>query len=222
MIPEVECNSTSHPRLHAAHSPLLTPNTSYLSPAFLMPLIHQNILSDHRYPRTITVRKVLAEDAACQLTQGSTVSADANSIFIGVSYHISETGKPDFICLASSTHAFTISVGSEMRTGSKNFAALLRSGGVTSHDISEISPTLCLVGFGMARIAIQVRQATGLQIKGVDLSSLSNSWEPLAPSKFIADRVDAKVDRFAVARLWMGDETSAERDIVLQAWLAAW
>jgi len=170
-----------------------------------MSLVHQNILSDHRYPRTITVRKALADEAACQLTQGPTVSADADTI--GISYHISETGNPDFICLASLTHAFIISVGPRMRTGTKSFATLLRS---------------CLVGFGMARIAIQVRQATGLQVKGIDLSSLSNSWEPWSPSRFIAERVDTKIDRFAVARLWMGNENSAEKDIVLQAWLAAW
>jgi len=167
-----------------------------------MSLIHQNILSDHRYPRTITVRKALADEAACQLTQSPTEFADVDTI--GISYHITETGNPDFICLASLTHAFVISVGPGMRAGSKTFAALLQSR---------------LVGFGMARIAIQVRQATGLQVAGIDLSSLSNSWELWSPSKFIAERVDTKVDRFAVARLWMGYE---ERDIVLQAWLTAW
>jgi hypothetical protein len=151
------------------------------------------------------------------------VSADADTIFIGISYHISETGNPDFICLASLTHASIISVDSKIRTGSKRFAAILQSSRITNHGISDASDhEVCLVGFGMARFAIQVRQATGLRIKGVDLSSLSNTWEPWPASKFIAERVDAKVDRFAVTRLWMGYEDLAERDVVLQAWLAAW
>ena len=191
-----------------------------------MSVIHQNILSGGKYPRTIIVRHVSPDDAARQLTQSPTnISPGLDTIFIGISYHISDTGTADFICLASLTHAFILSVHPRTKSGSRLFAALLQSGVIEDHDISAPSPVIeiCLAGFGMARIAVQVRQATEFHVRGVDLSSLhTNTWEPWAPSKFIAERVDTKVDRFAVARLWMGNQDSAERDTVLQAWLAAW
>jgi hypothetical protein len=180
--------------------------------------IHQDILPDRKFPRTITLRRVSPDDAAFHLSQSTAVSDSAETISIGIAYHISQTGKVDFICLSNLTQAFIVSLHSTARAGpGKAFAALLSESSITPY-------TFCLVGFGMAKVAIQVSQATRMRVSGIDLSTICspNTREPWSASKFIAEKVENGVDRFKVASLWTGDEGSAERNIALQAWLAAW
>jgi len=187
--------------------------------------IHQDILPDRKFPRTIILRRVSPDDAAYHLSQSTAVSDSTETIPIGIAYHISQTGKVDFICLSNLTHAFIISLDSTARAGpGKAFAALL-SESIEVTATSSITPfPFCLVGFGMAKVAIQVSQATCMRVSGIDLSTLCspNTREPWSASKFIAEKVENGVDRFKVASLWTGDEGSAERNTALQAWLAAW
>ena len=191
-----------------------------------MSLVRQTIISNPRYPQTITLRRVPAEDAARQLLRGYSISGDEDTTVVGIAYHISETGAADFICLANLTSAFIISFDKKSIPFGKQFSALLCADidADGENPATFLQNNVRLVGFGMARIAIQVKQATSLHVMGIDLSTLfsPNIREPHRPSRVIAEFVDRSVNRFEIEKLWMDMNGSAERDTVLQAWLAAW
>lgn len=187
--------------------------------------IHQDILPDRKFPGTIIVRRVSPDDAARYLSHPTSVSDGIEMIPIGIAYHVSSTGKIGFICLSNFTHAFIVTLNSTAKIGPETaFAALLSERIKITTESQFSSHTLCLVGFGMAKIALQVSQATRMQVRGVDLSTLCSQTtrEPWPASRLIAERIDTSADKFKVASLWMGDEGSSERNIALQAWLAAW
>ncbi len=188
-----------------------------------MSLIHQDILSHGKYPRSFVLYRVPADDPASHLTQ-LLVSRDKDIIPIGIAYHVSRTGRVDFICLANLTNVYIISLYPKKTPFSRILAALLCANGVAASDISDLGFTLsktCLVGFGMPRTTIQINHGTRLPVKGVDLSTLfsPDSWPPsLIFTKGLGD----EINKLMITQLWMGSEDSAERDIALQAWLAAW
>ena len=204
----------------------LFPVSTRVFDLFTMSVVRQNILSNSRYPQTITLRRVPAEDAARQLLRGSSVSGDEDTTVVGIAYHVSETGAADFICLANLTSAFIISFDPKSNSFGRQISALLCADVDVDGECSAttLQKNVWLVGFGMARIAIQVKQATSLHVMGIDLSTLfsPNTREPHRPSRVITEFVDRSVNRFEIEKLWMDMNGSAERDTVLQAWLAAW
>jgi hypothetical protein len=187
-------------------------------------VVHQHILSGTAYPRNINLHRIPAEDAARQLIKRRS-SGQEDIVPIGISYHVDQTGAVDFFCLANLTDAYILRFDPKSNGLRQVFTALLCAAG-EGIDVKSVSPSYnpCLVGFGMARTAVQVNRTTRLRIRGVDLSTLSltNIREAKSPSTFVAERIDNRVDKFEIIRLWMNFEESAERDTVLQAWLAAW
>lgn len=185
--------------------------------------IQQHILRGGNYPRTINATRVSANEAAVQLLRRSTPYESEDIIPIGIAYHLSGTGHADYICLADPTEAFIVSFTSKAKaTLTNDFAALLRAGGGANVEATiPAAEKVCLVGFNMARIAIQVNKATRLDVRGADLPMLlsPNAQHPEAPSALIASKLGPRVNDRAIDSLWIKNR---EEDVVIQAWLAAW
>jgi len=177
------------------------------------------------FPRTIQVRHVSQAHAgdACLHLQSGSVSTSV--LPIGIAYHIDSEGKIDFICLSNLHLVFVISFDqyhNDRQHPSTHFADLLHA----SDDVARRNeePEICLVGFSFPRTAIHVNHVTQRHVRGVDLSTLfsPNPREPWSPSRIVKERVESGGNAWNIASLWLGDERTAERNICLQAWLAAW
>ncbi|KAF8962214.1 P-loop containing nucleoside triphosphate hydrolase protein [Flammula alnicola] len=186
-----------------------------------MASIAQNIFSrNESFPERINFRRVShrqAGDAVRHLTNQKVASSSL--LTIGVAYHVSNTGKLDFISLANTDTAFRIDFDMKVDGIDKDFFTLLSA---TDDALSDDRPRCLLVGFSMARTAVQVHQTTRRRLKGVDLSTLYTpaTWKPHSAME-VVDRVSRSANKWEVARLWVGNEHSMEKNICLQAWLAA-
>ncbi|CAA7262308.1 unnamed protein product [Cyclocybe aegerita] len=182
-----------------------------------MDTIDQTILRDKTsFPSTLRVRhtsQVRAGDACRHLASGGP---------IGIAYHIDSQGQIDFIALSNLSLAFVIHFDSPHHNtphGSAEFAYVLQSG---SEEPGTDDVDICLVGFSLSRTAIQVNSVTQRHVRGVDLSTLfcANAREPWSPARIVRERVSSNADSWDIARLWLGEESTAQKDVCLQAWLA--
>ena len=179
---------------------------------------------DNSFPRTIQVRHVSqahAGDACVHLQAGG---ASTLVLPIGIAYHIDSEGQIDFMCLSNLHLVFVISFDryhNDKPHPSTHFADLLhsRDDGAPGNEAE-----ICLVGFSFPRTAIHVNRVTQRHVRGADLSTLfgPNPREPWSPSKIVKERVHPSANAWDIACLWLGDERTAERNVCLQAWLAAW
>lgn len=142
---------------------------------------------------------------------------------IGVACHTANKGGIDFMSLATTTTAVLISFDKQkVRKPHKDILSLLSAGGIT---VAGTQLKCCLVGFSMAFNAIQIAQATKLEVKGVDLShmSISAKRNHLTPVEVVVNVTSPDtVDRWRISLLWLGTNQSSKSDICLQSWLAAW
>jgi len=180
-----------------------------------MPVIEQGILSGLQYPRTLTVKRVTAADAARQFTKCLSEPGTEDIVPVGIAYHISSKGDMDFMCLAQPNTEDILLISLRNSKFGELAALLCAEGG----SCQPPSPKVCLVGFGMPQIAVLISHATSLRVRGVDLLTLLRKS---SPSEVIQKMVGKGVKSFAVGRLWMGNKASATKDIALRAWLAAW
>jgi hypothetical protein len=182
-----------------------------------MSVIQQDILLGVQYPRNLTIQSVTAKNLARQLTSLSDPGTE-DIIPIGIAYHLSGKGEADFMCISlpNSTDILLVSLRKPKLRSIADFLCADEG----SHPLAS---KLCLVGFGMPQVAIQISHATKLRVKGVDLSALfTNPGDPWSPSEFIAKKVENGVKQYAVQRLWMDNKASAKKNVALRAWLAAW
>lgn len=172
--------------------------------------IDQSLLPTSDFPSHIKISRFTssqANEAVLQLFE------DPGPQAIGVSHHIDEEGKLDFICLASTAAVHIIQFGlSDIVPSAGAFASLLQAS-------TENRNT---VGFQMTRTALHIAQTTTLQVVGIDLSRYfvqGDKEESLLPSQIVSDQVSSSANLWAITRLWRGE---SEEDFALQAWLAAW
>jgi hypothetical protein len=165
-----------------------------------MLVIQQDILSGPQYPRSLTVQQVSANDVARQFTKRLSEPGTEDIVPVGIAYHISGKGKVDFMCLAQPNAADVLLISLQKAKFGSVADFLCPSGG-------GLASKICLVGFGMAQIAIQVSHATNSRVKGVDLLTLFPDLR--SPSELVKT-VDNKVKKSAVRRLWMGNNSLRE------------
>jgi hypothetical protein len=178
----------------------------------------------HGFPTMIDIRQVSqrhAGNAARHLTMRKPGSSGA-TLAIGIACHVSDQGKVEFVALANADTAFYITFNEKAGILDKTFLALLEAGvGCLGDD----EPEPCsLVGFSMARTAVQVHHAVRQRVQGVDVATLSpNRRDPVraSPMDVVADSLLRTANRWEIARLWE-DEDSVTENVCLQAWLAAW
>ncbi|KAJ7435910.1 P-loop containing nucleoside triphosphate hydrolase protein [Mycena galericulata] len=138
-------------------------------------------------------------------------------LHVGISTQVSSDGRLKRLALATCDAVTLISVESKeqswMKMRDTALAGLLRSGPV-------------LVGFGIARIALQIHHDIRVHINnGVDLSTLCSlsTREPWSPSKLVGTRLCPMASFSKIDRLWYGGAESehSEREVVLRAWISA-
>ncbi|KAF9529886.1 hypothetical protein CPB83DRAFT_240747 [Crepidotus variabilis] len=183
----------------------------------------QDILPGPGFPQSINITRttaIHADEAAAKL-----LASCEGSPAIGIAYHISKRGKVDFVCLATCSSACLIKFSKPGQISTKGmFASLLASNGKhgqLSEKSNATTHQTILVGFQMARIAVQVNHVTKQAVRGVDLTRLFTSDARDSPADIIHKRLFSAVDSWKVAQLWIGEDDSVSRDLPLQAWLAA-
>ncbi|KAF9529892.1 hypothetical protein CPB83DRAFT_240942 [Crepidotus variabilis] len=174
--------------------------------------LHQNLLFTSEFPSYLAVSKLSALHADQAVLKLLDVSKPSK--VIGISYSVTSEGRLDFICLANTASTCLIRCDSRAqlpKTGP--FASLLAANG-PEYPV--------LVGFQMARVAIQIFQTTKLRVSGVDLCRCfhPNAREPQSPSDVVKRRLGSNVNQWAISSLWMGG-TDVDDNVCLQAWLAA-
>lgn len=180
---------------------------------------------EHGFPRLINIRQVpqrYAGDAARHLTMRKPQSSGA-TLTIGIACHVSDQGKVQFMALANTDTVFHITFNDKVEILDEKFLALLEAGGgcLGDDELEHCS----LVGFSMARTAVQIHHAIRRRVQGVDVATLStnrgNSVRA-SPMDVVVDSLSKTANRWEIARLWLGDEGSVTKNVCLQAWLAAW
>lgn len=175
------------------------------------------------FPPLVNIRRFSirqADDATIHLLQKESSST---LVPIGMALHISDTGDVEFVSLANSSTAHIILFDDKksiLRKGG-HFRELLSSG---EKSLIMGEWTCCLVGFSIARTAVQVSRATNAPIKGVDMNTLdsADTWKLNSAADVVAKNVSNSVDKWKIHRLWLGHDDSAPTDVCLQAWVAAW
>ncbi|KAF9558500.1 P-loop containing nucleoside triphosphate hydrolase protein [Agrocybe pediades] len=169
------------------------------------------------YPSSINIRQYSIRHVGEAIRHLTNDPPAGQPSVIGIACHAGESGVLEFISLSNTDTAFLIRLGSKSVVTNADFAALC-------HPRNGAEPTTCLVGFSMAKVAVQVSDATHLRVKGVDLSTLlsPDTWRPKTPLEIITNHVSPGADKWGIVSLWHGNEQTIETDLCLQAWLAAW
>jgi hypothetical protein len=184
-----------------------------------MSVVQQDILSSPQYPQSLTVQQVTASDAARQFAKRLSEPGTQDIVLVGIAHLIDRKGQVKYMCLAQSNVADVLLIPLSGTSKFASIAALLCEEPMERSLASKV----CLVGFGMAQIAVQISRATNLPVKGVDpLTHFGTPKKPWYPSDLIIKKVDNKAKKSAIQRLWTGNTASAKQNIALQAWLAAW
>ncbi len=141
---------------------------------------------------------------------------------IGIAYHFSPRGSLAFVALANAQIVIRIDLSENEKSPHVDGALvhLLGSGEDSLTAVDDWRPRL--VGFGLARTAVRLQQKLRYRIRGVDVAKIGASAEDLTPAEVAQQLLSRNVDKWEVTRLWLGDENTAERNVCLQAWLAAW
>lgn len=188
-----------------------------------MESIEQRIFSEPSpFPRKINVKHFSmhqADEAVKYLLEDQVLST-SSLLPIGVACHSAKKGGIDFMVLSTTTTAVLIVVEKQKpRNPGGSISTLLSAGEIV---VNRTPSKACLVGFSIACSAIQITQATNLQVQGVDIGRFSSSVQH-APVNIVVDETKPlSVNKWMVCRLWMGSDRSSKRDTCLQSWLAAW
>lgn len=213
-------------------STLITPNQRPIPPLAILSAmatfetIQQCLLptSNSSTPQKLRLYRISALQIGNIMKQFSHNAAKRSHPFspVGVSYTISSTGYVDTLALANINSVFCVDFHHHPSQLTKDFKELLAAGGASS---TADGKEWCLVGFSFARTAVQIHQATGLRIRGVDLSTLfsRDTSKPDHPAAIVQKRISKSVDSWSITSLWTGphSQTDAAYQISLQAWLAA-
>lgn len=138
---------------------------------------------------------------------------DRNRPTIGISIQLSNRGNLDAIVLSTGPYVHYVSCDDE-EVDEENFflSKLLNSQFGT------------IVGFNMARLAIHIYRALGVNSSGVDLSTVhpdcrTRLWNP---SELVLRKLYPHVDKHKLDSLWYGKNgDTASRDACLRAWISA-
>ena len=129
---------------------------------------------------------------------------------LGVSLSLSPDASIDTIAFSTTTDVFYLTLrGSALASNHSNRA-------LTRLFTGKSCP---LVGFGMARLAMQLYRQFGVPVEGVDLSTLFTSTDaPWTAAEFVTKRVDPDAPTRRIHALWCHNEV---RDVYSRAWLSA-
>ncbi|KAJ7479328.1 hypothetical protein B0H11DRAFT_2026996 [Mycena galericulata] len=173
--------------------------------------IPQDLLPVHLARRDIPVTRVSVREAS------DTITPLKAMLHVGISTQVSSDGLLKRLALATCDAVTLISVDpkdqSWMKMRDTTLAGLLRSGPV-------------LVGFGIARIALQIHRDIRVHINNaVDLSTVCSlsTRETWSPSKLVGTRLCPMASFSKIDRLWYGgaENEHSEREVVLRAWISA-
>lgn len=185
-----------------------------------MPTLSQRLLRSQGVPRSLewNIYKSEHELAASLDRELRRVPAPA----LGLAILVSTEGVLEALALATPRRVFVFyprgdavkRSSREMaeRVGTDAFAALL--GG-------QKRP---VVGFGMARMAMHVRNGVSAHVRGVDLSCMSSKS---SPGEFVKSLLDQSSDTFAVDTLWdavppeLYNDPRRLENLCLRAWISA-
>lgn len=183
-----------------------------------MPTLSQRLLRSQGVPRSLewNIYKSEHELAASLDRELRRVPA------LGLAILVSTEGVLEALALATPRRVFVFyprgdavkRSSREMaeRVGTDAFAALL--GG-------QKRP---VVGFGMARMAMHVRNGVSAHVRGVDLSCMSSRS---SPGEFVKSLLDQNSDTFAVDTLWdavppeLYNDPRRLENLCLRAWISA-
>ncbi len=129
---------------------------------------------------------------------------------LGLSVQLSKSGRLEAIALSANNAVVLIDIN-------KYHSKTLRSIASVLHDDSR---PLC--AFSMARLALYIRDGIGLDVLGVDLSTLRSEFtrKPDSPAQSI-EALSPDVDGFAINALW--DDSMCVKDhksLAIRAWLS--
>lgn len=180
-------------------------------------------LPQHGFPTRINIRRTSQRhvgDPARHLTAHTQQSSGA-MLAIGIACHISDEGQVQFVALANSNTVLCIIFNDKDNISDKMFLAFLAGGG--KHP-AKAEPECCLVGFAMARTAVQLHHVVHQRVQGVDLATLSTKrGDSVSASPMdVVEALSKDANRWEIAQLWLGEKDSATKSVCLQAWLAAW
>ena len=139
---------------------------------------------------------------------------ECNEHCFGVAIRQSDNGFVDSLALATTRQVFVISVEADSSRGiylsDQPFRNLLEGGAGI------------LVGFEMAKIALHLRRDLGLNVNGVDLSTLfsPDTRKPWRPSQVLAKALSRSVSIFEVDGLWNSGAEQGTRTLCLRAWVS--
>lgn len=209
----------SPPWCIAGSPPPTMTTTNYIAQTLLPP--------STGFPAQLQVRRVAlrhAGDAVWHLTHPhAEVSTLGAACAVGVAYHISPSGALAFVALAGTHSIFLVDLPKDEKAPHVDsaLAQLLGNEGPSAAGNDNARPRL--VGFTLARTAVRLQQVLQKPIRGVDVGKLDTSAEKdLTPAEVAQQWLSRNVNQWEVTRLWVGDERTAERNVCLQAWLAAW
>lgn len=174
--------------------------------------ITQSLIPTTSLPRSIKVHNFSRRQAG----NAAKIAEAAGEPFLGLAVSLSTTGEVGFIAVATSKEVFLIAAevnNSFLLLNDKPFKDLLS--GETGN---------ALVGFEMARLAIQVGRDLKTAVCGIDLSTLCspNTREPWRPGEFVGKKVCASAKPFEIDQVWRGSLEKDNRDVCLRAWISAW
>ncbi|PPQ95133.1 hypothetical protein CVT25_011676 [Psilocybe cyanescens] len=172
------------------------------------------------FPPAVNIRRFSVRQAGDAVTHLLLKECSSSIVPIGIAFHTSDAGDVDFLSLANINTALLISLDATKSQVNKDFTTLLSSGG-EAHVMGKWR--CCLVGFSMARTAVQVSRATHVRVQGVDLNTMdsTDTWAQNSPAEVVAKNIFISLDKWKINLLWLGGSDSAQTDICLQAWLAA-
>ncbi len=143
--------------------------------------------------------------------------------FIAVGMHLCADGTLDAIAFSANDYTVVLNCPVPFPT-----AALRKKSQLQNEPLSRLlnGEHGRLAGFGMTRLAMHIKKAFGVHVKGFDISS-SISSKSSSPGQLLRDFVDYNADSHSLDMLW--DTSPADQDdnpkrftsLVLRAWLSA-
>ncbi|KAJ7079450.1 P-loop containing nucleoside triphosphate hydrolase protein [Mycena belliarum] len=171
--------------------------------------IQQDIIPAHIAPHEITL-------ARSSLSQSSTaIALLVDSSHVGIATQTSPDGLLKRLAVASRDTVLVITVDPKCES-------VLRTRDAVLVNLLQVGPIL--LGFGMARIALQIQRDLKVHVRnGIDLSTLCSpsTRETWAPSKVVSYRLCSLESSRKVDWLWYGADESSEREVALRAWISA-
>lgn len=141
---------------------------------------------------------------------------------LGLAILLSKEGVLEALALATPKRVFVLYPrGNSVKRSSKEMSERVTTDAFASFLFGQKRP---VVGFGMARMAMHVRQGVSAHVRAVDLSNMSSKS---SPGEFVKSLLDHTADTFAVDTLWDAFPPELHNDprrleyLCLRAWLSA-